>query len=249
MAIVWQATQNNQIYEVRTAGQSIRLYIDGVLHTQHHPEHMFTGSVWDLLSLSALCPPESQNPLRVLLLGVGGGSVIHQIHKLYPDAVIDGVDLSRSNLSVAKRFFNLPKRGITLVPSDGYRYIKQYRGPAYDLIIDDMFRGQDREPVRVIPVSRQWYQLLRSNLTSTGTLVFNFSDRTEFLNSPLDLVKEAAKLRIKGLQSLSTPTCDNRIVWVNFSTPPTTSIRQQLAKWQGLDCGRLRLHRRFLVKP
>ena len=49
MAIVWQDTRDGTHYQVRTAGKTLRLYTDGVLHSQYNPVKRLTGSVWDLL--------------------------------------------------------------------------------------------------------------------------------------------------------------------------------------------------------
>lgn len=54
MAVIWQRRHNQQHYEVRTAGRSIRLYTNGVFHSQYNPAHIMSGGVWDLLCLPLL---------------------------------------------------------------------------------------------------------------------------------------------------------------------------------------------------
>ena len=51
MAILWQKKIKNTQYEVRSAGQTRRLYTDGVFHSQFNPNRAITGGVWDLLML------------------------------------------------------------------------------------------------------------------------------------------------------------------------------------------------------
>lgn len=75
MAVVWEQEQDGVLYQVRNHGASLRLYANGIQHSEFHPERLVTGSVWDLLWLPALLqPPESVR--RVLVLGLGGGSLI-----------------------------------------------------------------------------------------------------------------------------------------------------------------------------
>ena len=54
MAVLWQQVCGGQRYEVRSAGKSRRMYVDGVLHSQHHSGRAVSGSVWDLLLLGAM---------------------------------------------------------------------------------------------------------------------------------------------------------------------------------------------------
>jgi len=56
---------------VRSAGYSLRLYTDGVFHTQYNPGNPLTGHIWDLLMLPAFFY-EPDTIKRVLVLGVGG---------------------------------------------------------------------------------------------------------------------------------------------------------------------------------
>lgn len=53
MAIVWSRQLSGVHYEVRSAGNSLRLYTDGVFHSQYNPCRLITGHVWDLLMLPA----------------------------------------------------------------------------------------------------------------------------------------------------------------------------------------------------
>ena len=53
MSIVWEQVQGGTRYQVRRAGGSLRLYTNGVLHSQYNAARPLTGSVWDLLTVPA----------------------------------------------------------------------------------------------------------------------------------------------------------------------------------------------------
>ena len=90
---MWSKQTADNLYEVRSAGQSIRLYTNDVFHSQFNPRRTVDGSLWDLLSLPVLLlPPEPA--LKVLVLGVGGGAVIRQLAVLLEHPDIVGVDLA-----------------------------------------------------------------------------------------------------------------------------------------------------------
>ncbi len=188
MAIIWQRNHQGQHYEVRTAGRSVRLYKDGVLHSQFNENSPLTGQVWDLLMLPAFFYPETAIR-RVLVLGVGGGTVIRQLDTFFQPTEIIGVDLDPIHLRVAKRFFGLNKKHISLYCDDATRWLKSYKGPPFDMIIEDIFTEQDNEPVRALTVTDTWARCILRNIRSQGVAVLNFTSAQEakqcaFINSP-----------------------------------------------------------------
>ncbi len=173
MALIFEKHHNGKQYEVRSAGLARRLYTDGVFHTQVHPQRFFTANVWDCLSLTSLFLAPTQ-VRRVLVLGVGGGAVIRQIGQLFPQAQFVGVELDKVHLQLARRFFGLASRRITLLHADALEWVAQYRGPKFDLIIEDLFTEAKRQPERVRVADRSWFVQLSRHLTRRGALVFNF---------------------------------------------------------------------------
>ena len=106
MAIIWQETRDETHYQVRTAGKTIRLYTDKVLHSQYNPQNKLTGSVWDLLFLPALCL-KKKKALRVLVLGVGGGAVIHMMDDFFDCESITGIEMNSTHIEIAQKYFGL----------------------------------------------------------------------------------------------------------------------------------------------
>ena len=149
MAILFEQTRNGRCYQVRSAGRTRRLYTDGVFHSQYNPGHGVTGSVWDLLFL----PSQFYEPgqlKRVLVLGVGGGAVIHMLNRyVAPDAIV-GVELSELHLQLARRYFGLDYANVQLLQADAVRWMLEYEGPPFDLIIDDLYFEEGGEPQRPV---------------------------------------------------------------------------------------------------
>ena len=127
MAVIWQKKFKGDKYEVRTAGNSVRLYSNGVFHSHYNPNHALTNSIWDLLMLPALFQPEG-SVKRILLMGVGGGSVIKLFHKYLSPEHITGVEINPIHVSVAKRYFKLTKHEANLICDDAISWICNYQG-------------------------------------------------------------------------------------------------------------------------
>lgn len=193
MAIEWQKTLNNTHYEVRSAGQTRRLYTDGVFHSQFNPNCAITGGVWDLLMLPAFFYPPG-NILRVLVLGVGGGAVIHQLQRYFMPEEIIGVELNPVHIMVAKRFFGITNKHAQLVEADAIRWLENYSGPPFDLIIDDLFGEEQGEPVRAIKANKDWFEKLNTHLSPDGLLVINFVSSSDLKNCAAVSYKKIASL-------------------------------------------------------
>lgn len=164
MAILWQKTANNTLYQVRSSGQTRRLYTDGVFHSQFNPKRSTTGGVWDLLMLPAFFSP-ANTIQRVLVLGVGGGAVIHQLQRYIKPAEIIGVELNPVHIMVAKRYFGITNKHAQLIEADAIEWLENYSGLPFDLIIEDLFGEEDGEPIRAVKANKVWLEKLNSHLS------------------------------------------------------------------------------------
>jgi len=183
MAIIWEKHINNDFYQVKTAGSTRRVYKNGVLHSQLNPSRLFTGSVWDLLSVPALFHP-LQQVKRILLLGVGGGTVIHQLSYFSHFNRIVGIDLDKTQLMIARKFFALKSNDrIKLCVADAKSWLQNAPTQQFDMIIDDIFTEHEGQPIRAVTSDSAWMQLLLSRLDENGILVQNYADRQELRNS------------------------------------------------------------------
>ena len=175
-------------YEVRAHGRSVRLYTNGVFHSQWNEERPFAGGVWDCLSLPALYrDPASLR--RILVLGVGGGAALRQLALLAPGAHLTGVELEAAHLDVARRRFGLDaleRAGVaTLVEADATRWLVDPGAEAgsgagpFDLVVDDLYGHADGEPVRAVALEPDWVDAIVARLAPGGLYVANTVDARE----------------------------------------------------------------------
>lgn len=180
MAVLFDRRVGDTRYQVRSAGGARRLYSNGVFHSQWNPRRVLAGAVWDLLSLPLLYLPQaSDESLRVLLLGVGGGAVLQQLRHLAPRAELVGVELDAMHLQLAQQYFGVDERVATLHHGDARDWVRDYRGPGFDLVIDDLFSHGDGEPRRAVAMERRWAAALGRVCLPQGALVANFTGARE----------------------------------------------------------------------
>jgi len=182
MAVIWQKNIDGKKYQVREAGKTRRLYTNGVCHSEFNPDKLITGSIWDLLILPAFfyAPGKIR---RILMLGVGGGASILQLHHLIEPQSITGVELNTVHLDIARRFFRLDASHVDLYEADAREWLEEYDGAPYDMIIDDLFVDEGAEPVRAIEANSEWFNLILGHLARDGHLVTNFGSHDEFRHS------------------------------------------------------------------
>lgn len=175
MAIIWESAAGDDRYQVRTAGKSIRLYKNGVFHSQWNESRPLSGGVWDLLFLPSLFLPQ-ESVKRVLLLGVGGGAVIHQYLRFLQIEHFVGVELDPLHLKIARDHFNVNQANVELIAADAIGWVESYKGPKFDIVIEDLFTERDGEPVRVAEATTHWFRVLGKLLRPNGALIINFED-------------------------------------------------------------------------
>lgn len=233
MAIIWQETCEGTHYQVRSAGKTIRLYTDNVLHSQYNSSKKITGSVWDLLFLPALCLAQNK-PLRVLVLGVGGGAVMHMMNEFFNCEKITGLELNPMHIKIAHQYFALNSHSFELIETDAIEWVENYSGEKFDVIIDDLFYEEAGEPIKVATPNATWFYHLYSQLKPQGMVIMNFVGRHSAM--------QAAPLHDESVQNLlpfglhlTTPFYDNHVL--AFSSQPLHSrvLRKSINQHEKLN--------------
>lgn len=229
MALIWECKRDNVHYQVRAHGRTLRLYANGVQHSEFHPDRLVTGSVWDLLWLPVLFhPPERHR--RVLVLGLGGGSLVPPLARLLAPDVFTAVEKDPLHLMVAERYFRVADFGVQTELADARDWVAGCT-ESYDLVIEDLFSPHNREVSRAVPADEHWYGELRRLVAPGGTLVMNFGDWREFSTSWSARAREGWA---NGFR-FSTPDCHNAVVAWLATGSTSNQLRRRLRDDPQLD--------------
>ena len=117
---------------------------------------------------------------RILVLGVAGGTIIHLLHAVYPDALIDGVDIDREMLEIGKKYFSLDSvKGLTLTVSDAKEFIiksaKQRK--TWDMIVVDLYVGAS---IPAFVGENQFLHDIKTILSPQGIVLINYLREFEY---------------------------------------------------------------------
>ena len=113
------------------------------------------------------------NPQRILVIGLGGGSIPLTFADLFPQAQIDVVEIDEAVVSVAKEFFFFEETdNMRVFVDDGRPFIKRagLRGETYDYIVLDAFSG-DYIPEHML--TREFLEEVQQIMTDESVLVAN----------------------------------------------------------------------------
>lgn len=135
------------------------------------PDHLELPYVKTMLAGLAFC----DEPRRILIVGLGGGTIPKFLHKYYPQSVIDVVDIDPDVVKVAREFFEFHEdANLRAFVSDGRKFIEDRPG-IYDLIFLDAF-GTDRIPYHL--TTREFLLAVKKALTPRGLVLGNIWKRS-----------------------------------------------------------------------
>ncbi len=113
------------------------------------------------------------NPRRILVIGLGGGSVPGALQALLPDASIDCVEIDPAVAEVAAAFFRFqPAKNTKVHFQDGRVFVKRaaQKQAKYDLIILDAF---DHMYVPEHLLTKEFLREVRALLSAQGVVAAN----------------------------------------------------------------------------
>jgi len=111
-----------------------------------------------------------EEPNRILIVGLGGGSIPNFLHKYYPDTQIDVVDIDPLVVEVAKKYFGFREdKTLRAHVADGRAFIEKCEKP-YDVIFLDAY-GSENIPYAL--ATREFLQAVRKAVTPKGVVVTN----------------------------------------------------------------------------
>jgi spermidine synthase len=128
----------------------------------------------------ALAYPET--PSKVLMIGLGGGSISTYLGRAMPDLTIDTVEIDAGVINAAKRYFGiLETPRVKYISADGRVFLNRNK-QLYDLILVDAFHG-GYVPFHLL--TREFYTLIKQRLAPGGAVAFNVHEGTKLYVSTI----------------------------------------------------------------
>jgi spermidine synthase len=107
---------------------------------------------------------------RLLLIGLGGGSIPKKLQKEFPSLEIDAVEIDPEVIQIAKSHFNVREsKNLRLHAQDGRLFLTRTQNQ-YDIILLDAYYT-DAMPFHL--ATKEFFQLAQKKLTPNGIIVAN----------------------------------------------------------------------------
>ncbi len=157
------------------------------------------------------------NPKRVLVIGLGGGTLPDALMRLYPEMDLDVVEVDAAVIRVAQKYFDFhPGPNVHVFEEDGRVFVKRAGrgGVKYDLVLLDAF---DHEYIPEHMLTREFLQEVKAVMQPEGVLAANtFS--TSRLYAHESATYEAVFGRFYNLRDA------NRIILVKVDGLPSQNV-------------------------
>ena len=133
----------------------------------------------------ALAYPET--PAKILMIGLGGGSISTYLGRAMPDVAIDTVEIDSGVINAAKRYFGIVETPrVKYLAADGRVFLNRNK-QLYDLILVDAFHG-GYVPFHLL--TKEFYTLIKQRLAPGGAAAFNVHDGTKLYVSTIKTLNE-----------------------------------------------------------
>lgn len=176
-----------------------------------------------MVMTSLLLEPE---PERILILGLGGGTLPMAFNELLPNAEIDVVEIDPAVVRVAREYFGFaPSERVDVFAQDGRVFVKRaaHEGEQYDLVILDAFNGE------YIPehlMTREFLEEVKSLLGEGGVLVANTFSISELYDH-----ESATYAAVFGpFFNLRADTTGNRVIITRNGPLPSKDVLEERAR-------------------
>lgn len=121
---------------------------------------------------------------RVLIIGLGGGAMIHFLKHNDPGLKVDVVEIDPLVVHVSDQYFNIRSEdNVNIVTADAINYLSNTK-QKYDVIYLDAYLaksiGTDSSGVPLRLKTERFYKTLQQKLTPGGLIVFNLIARNSF---------------------------------------------------------------------
>jgi spermidine synthase len=172
---------------------------------------------------TALAYPETPN--RILMIGLGGGSISTYLGRAMPDVTIDTVEIDPGVINAARRYFGVKDNArVKYLAGDGRVFLNRNK-QLYDLILIDAYHG-GYVPFHLL--TREFYTLVKQRLAPGGAAAFNVHDGTKLYVSTIKTLQEVfASVHLY-------PTGEGEVIMVATAqaAPPDDTLKERAAALQ-----------------
>lgn len=177
--------------------------VDETFASVYRPGQIATHCVWDAIAAPILwLAPQRRR--RILILGLGGGSVARLVRALAPEAEIIGVEFDPEVVRLSRAHLDLDALDLQIEIADALAWLEQATG-SFDAILEDIFIGRGDDVHKPDWIPAPGHRLAFDRLASGGVFVSNTLDEAR-------QVERGMAGHFPALVRVETEDYDNRVL-------------------------------------
>ncbi|HEX2930540.1 MAG TPA: fused MFS/spermidine synthase, partial [Candidatus Binatia bacterium] len=179
---------------------------------------------------------------KMLIIGLGGGSIPKKIQREFPNIEIDAVEIDPEVIKMAKDYFNVKENNnLRLHAQDGRLFLNRTQNQ-YDIILLDAY-FTDAMPFHL--TTKQFFELAQKKLTPNGIVVANLISAVTgpsgkiaraFVRTQRQIFPQTYVFAARRADQVSLDTIQNVIV-VATRDKQRLEINEIVKRARGLDRG------------
>ncbi|MBJ7522132.1 MAG: fused MFS/spermidine synthase [Solirubrobacteraceae bacterium] len=138
------------------------------VHSMKKPNTVLTDNIWDEYLVAPFAVLD-EAPGRIAILGNAAGTTARAYGELFPDTVIDGVEIDGDLTEIGREYFDMNNPNLITHTADARPFLRQ-TDERYDAILVDAYR-QPYIPFYL--TTKEFFELARDRLNPGGLVMVN----------------------------------------------------------------------------
>jgi spermidine synthase len=229
---------NGQIYESESAYNYIQvLEINGTrylrlnegqgIHSEYNPSTIEYGGPWQQFLVGPFFNPgmTPEQVKRIAIVGLAAGTTARQAAAVFPNVVIDGIEIDPKIVEVGREFFDMNLQNLNVIVQDG-RWGLATSKEKYDLICVDAYR-----PPYIPPqlTTREFFQIAADHLSAEGVVAINVG-RSPGDRRLIDGLATTLGTIFPSIYVMDIPNTFNSIIYATRQVTDINSLQQNLTR-------------------
>ncbi len=228
---------SGQIFETESAYNYIQvLEINGTrylrlnegqgIHSEYNPQTMEYGGPWQqfLVGPFFYANRQPEDVRRIAIVGLAAGTTARQAAAVFPNVVIDGIEIDPKIVDVGKQYFDMNLPNLNVMIQDG-RWGLSSSQEKYDLICIDAYR-----PPYIPPhlTTQEFFQIAADHLNPDGVVVINVG-RSPGDRRLIDGLGTTLETIFPSIYVMDIPNTFNSMIYATLQPTEAVNLEQNLS--------------------
>ncbi|MBF0543571.1 MAG: fused MFS/spermidine synthase [Candidatus Riflebacteria bacterium] len=189
----------------------------------------FSGSYPDIAIGAAFFKPNfrSNDPLKILVLGFGGGTFAKLCHHFFPNSKIEGVEIDPKIIQLAYKYFDSKPSEARVYNEDGRAFLSRQPPGKYDVIFLDAFQDVT---VPFHMATQEFFEIVRDHLALGGCVVVNVNLQAKNNSEMSDTIAKTMQSVFRSIKVCRTQSEMNIVIFASNEIKIEKSFAENIKK-------------------